>query len=221
MGITPRFMNTIFHESREITRKQMAELIDAATYAWRSDKPLSRSLTFNLKGLGGRRPQRFISTFTKLAGDWLATQDIERVYLWVLEWPPGQSLNCHLLVHVPAEVMAGFAKKERSWLRQAGLKWKPNVLLSQKIGIRRGKKDRKLTIGEYLTHLENALGYMLKGGNPKACNRLVIDHRFQGIIEGKRVGVAEAIGRKARTASGYTPPSSMRFALVFSHRHKL
>lgn len=211
-------MNSIQSESNVIQTSQMRELIDGADFAWRFDMPLTRSITFNLKH-EGVRPQEFISAFTKIAGDWLAIRSVPRAYEWVLECP--RSPNFHLLFHVPECFRDAFARKERPWLKQIGVKWRKGILQSQKVGIMPGKKNRKLSEAEYLVNLERALEYMMKGGNKKACDRLGIDHKFQGVIRGKRIATAECIGAAARTRAGYVPPKSTRESLLFRWRSRL
>ena len=167
-------VNSIGHVSPHITRAQVCEMIDAATFAWRSDIPLTVALHFQLERLE-RRPQQFISAYTKQVGDWLRTMKVPRIYIWALERPAGKSINAHMLVHIPDRLRKNFANMQRTWIRAAGLIWKPKTLRFQKIGIKPGTKDRQLGQGEYLMHLEIALGYMLKGTDVSTGSILRID----------------------------------------------
>src|SRR5262249_37178024 len=93
-------MNSSDHPSAFIGSKTMDNMVNGALFAWQEDMPLNRFLSFNL-GQSDKRAQEFVSKFTKLAGDWLRSLEVRRAYIWVLEHPPGKSLNLHLLVHVP------------------------------------------------------------------------------------------------------------------------
>jgi hypothetical protein len=184
--------------------------------------PLNRLLNFNLDHINCR-PQQFLSRFTKLAGDWLSTLECPRAHLWVIEEPPMRHLNAHLLFHVPSELNKRFKEKEKGWAVKAGITlWTSDALESQPLGIPKGRRFRELGEGEYLVHLENTLGYMLKGGDPDACQTLKLERqKFQGVITGKRAAVSESIGRNARKGFLHMPPESERYSLIFRWRCRL
>lgn len=212
--------NSVQSRSADISRAQAREVIDAATFAWYSDIPLTMILHFQLEKLE-RRPQEFISDYLKQVGDWLRIQGHPRIYIWVLEKPPGKSVNAHMLLHLPDALRKPFANMQRGWLKQAGLEWEKKVLRYQKIGIKPGSRDRPLGIGEYLMHLEIAVSYLLKGADKKTNAVLRIDQKPQGTISGKRVGISEGISKKARLQAGYEPPASERVTILFNRRSRL
>lgn len=198
----------------------MSDLIDAAAFADWQDMPLTRALHFNLKTFDGRS-QGFLSAFFKLSGDWLRSKGAPRVHIWVLEHPPAQSLNCHALCHVPADLMNDYSRKQRRWMRQAGLIWKPRTLKSERIADMHNKSRGAQSPGELLANLEYLLGYMMKGGRPDACAALMLDDEWQGYIRGKRCGVSENISIAARKAKGYKPPINTRQSILFRWRCRL
>jgi hypothetical protein len=207
-------------ESRYLSPMQMAGLIDGAAFAdWRGT-PFTRLLSFNLKLLPSR-PQDFITSFTKLAGDWLRSKGCPRAYEWVLEHPPTKSLNLHLLTAIPYEHMGSFARKERRWMREAGYVWRAGRLVSEILANPSNKSKGPQSPGELLCNTEGALGYMMKGGDPEACDVLMIEAEWQGLIRGKRCGVSQSISQGARDAAGYKPPKNMRESLLFRWRYQL
>jgi hypothetical protein len=206
--------------SSAIPKELVADLIDATSFAeWRGF-PLNRFVSIDLSGLE-MRPQKFISSFLKRVGDWLRTNASPVVYVWVLENPPRGHLNCHILVHVPELLMKRFRRRQRGWCEQAGARWNKSLIRSQKVGIKPGTRDRKLSLGERLEHTEYALSYMLKGADREVCDLLRIDWDAQGGIIGKRAGTSERIGRKARRQAGYSAPTSRRGAFLIADRYRL
>jgi hypothetical protein len=72
-----------------------------------------------------------------------------------------------------------------------------------------------------LANLEFVLGYLLKGSEPAICRALKLDYHFQGVIAGKRFGISESIGRRARRRAEYKRPQSQRLAVLFARRAML
>lgn len=213
-------MNRTGASSRWVTTKQACNLIDGANFAYECGFPLNRSISFDLNGLE-TRGQLFLGQFLKHCGDWLRMNHSPWTWAWVLENPLGGVLNAHIILHCPENLKRRFRLKENKWARLSGLPIKRKTKQSQKIGIRPGTRDRVLSDGEYLVHLERYVGYLLKGAKDAICDDLVIDHIPQGIVVGKRVAVSESISWKARTSSGFVVPLSNRVARIFPWRHRL
>jgi len=206
--------------SHAIQRALVAELIDATSFAEWCDFPLNRFVSIDLSGLE-MRPQKFISSFLKRVGDWLRMNASPVAYVWVLENPPRGHINCHILIHVPESLMRRFRLRQRHWCECTGAKWNKSFIRSQKVGIKPGTRDRKLSLGERLEHTEYALCYMLKGADREICELLRIEWHAQGRILGKRNGTSQSIGRKARQQAGYSPPLSRRGATLIGDRYLL
>jgi hypothetical protein len=204
-------MNSKDRPSISISAKQTAGVIDASIFAWSSGQPLTRFVTVNLKRVE-IRPQQFISAYTKLAGDWIATKDAPRTYIAVIEKPSPGPLNVHFLFHVPEPLMEGFTRKQTGWARQIGIRIIKGTIQSKALGTKAGRAE---SLGE------RTISYMLKGADPSACRLLRIDHVHQGVVLGKRIAVAQSIGAKARDEGGYRMAPSERMAMMFPRRYRL
>jgi hypothetical protein len=192
-------MNSKDRVSVCISAKQVSGVIDASIFAWTSGQPLTRFLTVNLKR-AEIRPQQFISAYTKLAGDWIATKNARRAYVGVIEKPSPGPLNVHFLFHVPEPLMEGFIHKQAGWARQTGIRVIKGTIHSRALGTKAGRAE---SFGEYLMNAERTISYMLKGADPSVCQLLRIDHVHQGVVSGKRITIAESIGAKARMAASH------------------
>jgi hypothetical protein len=191
-------MNNKHRISTTISDRHALNLIEAAEFADRKGWPLNHFLTINLTiaGIAMADAHAFITGLLKRAGDWLRTEDVPLVHLWVLENPPGHGLNVHILLHVPSRLRRSFFLLQRRWIRAAGASRKRRAVMSKPVGHRYRARDK--------VHHARALGglmkYFIKGAEPDTCEELDTRHEPQGVIVGKRSGVSESIGRKARAS---------------------
>lgn len=184
-------------------------LTEAADFSYYICKPLNRFISIHCEtaGIGMNRVHRFRSSFLKHAGDWLYLSDVPFCHLWVLENPSSGGLNLHILMHVPPELAAQFARRQRGWLKAAGAKCRAKVILSKWIGPR--DWDCPLP---YVRAFTGVMLYLLKGASPETCEMLSVGeatlrHVDQGVVHGKRCGVSETLGPKARATRKFFTPS--------------
>jgi hypothetical protein len=191
----------------------MAGFIDALTFAYERETPPTRHIVFNLKRLDNP-PQKINTAFLKQAGEFLAYRGVERVHLWTLERPLFGPLNLHILLHCPPSLANEFSSMEKGWAKRAGLPLKKGALHRKQI-------PEPIDSGAFLSSLESLGGYLLKGGDPQACNALGIHAVGQGTIYGKRCGWSQSIGKVAQERAGFRFKPSMRGALLFGCRYQL
>jgi hypothetical protein len=211
-------MNDGTRVSHFLTEKQVHQLLDAIAYAWRLERPLNFGITINLRIAEIRgRPQKFISAFTKYAGDWLRLRSVAPCYVWVLEIPPGSDPNVHIAFHWPAEHRQDgreLGNLLRGWLKKSGGHCTARALQHQSLPHPCDKDSDPKRHGMYCR-------YILKGTDPETCKRLGINHSTQGAIVGKRCGTSEHIGGAARRRSPLPPVSTERVTYygTFLYKH--
>jgi hypothetical protein len=197
-------MNNKHRKSMTISDGHALNMIEAAEFAYCKGWPLNHFVTVHLStaGIATADAHAFITRLVKSAGDWLRTKAIPLACLWVLENPPGHGLNVHILFHVPLRLRRCFVLFERRWIRAAGAARKRRAVMSKPVGRRYRARD----LAHYVRALAGLMKYLLKGADSGTCEELEIRHEPQGIIVGKRSGVSESIGWKARASepqSGY------------------
>ena len=143
---------------------------------------------------------RFIDLMTKA----LARHGSRTAVLWVHENAPGKKHkkggHCHLLVHVPAQLVPVVMARQRGWLRIiTGRPYIAGLIYSKPIGGRLG-----LEVGNpelYAANMQVALDYLLKGASPEAAANFGL-HKLMpgGHVLGKRCGTSQNIAAKARAA---------------------
>jgi len=164
-------------------------------------------------------------------GKWLSRRGVVLRFIWTRERVRGKGLHTHLQLHLPLtnpkpkklKLQASKTKTEKAWMKPP--KEKPTfakeaaAFLAKSGGFvdighlkgvwfERGSGTRRACAG--------SLKYLCKGmdhrdfvysanGETENLGALVgIEHRgFQGIIQMKRAGVSENIGRKTRAAAGW------------------
>ncbi|MCR6629364.1 MAG: hypothetical protein NVV74_04530 [Magnetospirillum sp.] len=199
--------------TRYISLQAVNNLTEAADFSYYICTPLNRFITIHCEaaGIGMSRVHRFRSSFLKHAGDWLYLNNVPFCHLWVLENPSSGGLNLHILMHVPPTLAAQFARRQRGWLKAAGAKCRAKVILSKWIGPR--DWDYPLP---YVRAFTGVVLYLLKGASPETCEMLSVGdvtllHVDQGVVHGKRCGVSETLGPKARATRKFYTPSGAQY----------
>lgn len=158
----------------------------ARCQGWRLNRSISIAFKANLC------PSRTVvalGRFLKLAGDWLRTKGVTPAYVWVIENPPDADEHAHIVIHLPAELRADFARLQRGWLVKTGTYFGAGVIKSENLQCFPDEPIKEL----------GPLRYLLKGCGQQTRAFFGIDHRgSQGVVEGKRCGVAQSIGCQAR-----------------------
>lgn len=139
---------------------------------------------------------RFLDLLTKA----LARHGSCTAWLWVHENCGPKGGHCHLLAYVPADLVRVITKLQRGWLRLiSGQPYRAHVIKSKPIGGRLGLEVSNRDL--HAANLETVLAYMLKGANREAAIQFDLKRLHPGgRVIGKRCGVSQNIGPKARKA---------------------
>lgn len=146
--------------------------------------------------------------FTDLITKALARHGSRTAWLWVHENSGPKGGHCHLLAHVPAELVAAITGLQRGWLRRiTGQPYRKRVIRSEPIGGRLGLEAGNPEL--HAINLEAALAYVLKGASPEAASQFNLERLEPGgRVIGKRCSTSQNIGAKARQACGSTAHST-------------
>lgn len=194
--------NRADRESYALTAAQIGNLKAAERHAAKIGLPFTRMITIHWQAAGVPLAGIVKATgrFTDLMAKALARHKSGTAWLWVHENCGPKGGHCHLLAHVPADLVPVIAGLQRGWLRLiTGKPYRKRVIHSKPIGGRLG-----LEIGNpdlHAINLEAALAYVLKGASPEAASQFGLERLEPGgRIIGKRCGTSQNIGAKARKA---------------------
>lgn len=187
-------------ESHSLTLVQVGNLIAAGLHANAIGLPFTRMLTIHWQAAGvalegmAKATGRYLDLLTKA----LARHGSETSWLWVHENGDRKGGHCHLLVHVPADLVSLVTGLQRGWLRRiTGKVYRAGVIHSKPIGGRLG-----LEVGNpdlHAINLDVALAYVLKGVCPDVASQFGLERLEPGgRVIGKRCGTSQNIGRKSR-----------------------
>lgn len=188
--------------SHALNPSQVASLIAARLYADTIGLPLNRMITIHWQAADVALAcmPKATGRFTDLMAKTIARHGCKTAWGWVHENSGVKGGHCHLLAHVPADLVSLVTDLQRGWLRRiTGKKYRARVILSKPVGGRLG-----LEVGNPSLHAVNldvALAYVLKGASPEAAS--LFDLKLLesgGCVIGKRCGTSQNIGAKARKA---------------------
>lgn len=186
--------------SYSLTPAQVANLRAAVEHARRIGLPLNRMMTVHWQAAGVplEAMARATGRLTDLLSKALTRHGSRTAWAWVHESGEGKGGHCHLLAHVPPALALLVARRQRSWLKRiTGRPYRPRTLLSKPIGGMLGLETGNPDL--HAANLTAALGYLTKGIDPEAaegCNITKLE--AGGRVIGKRCGVSQNIGPKAR-----------------------
>jgi hypothetical protein len=137
---------------------------------------------------------RFIDLMTKA----LARHGSGTAWLWTHENGPRKGGHCHLLIHVPADLVPVLTRLQRGWLRSiSGQPYRARVIRSKPIGGRLGLETTNPDL--HALNLDAAFAYVLKGANPEAASKFGLTTLEPGgRVIGKRCSTSQNIAAKAR-----------------------
>lgn len=193
-------------ESYAITAAQIANLKAAERHSEKIGLPFTRMITIHWEAAGvplagmAKATGRFTGLLTKA----LARHGSGTAWVWVHENVPGKGHDkgghCHLLAHVPADLVSRLTGLQRGWLRRiTGHPYRARVIHSKPIGGRLGLEAANPDL--HTINLEVALAYALKGAAPEAASQFGLERQEpSGRIIGKRCGTSQNIAAKARKA---------------------
>lgn len=192
--------NSAARQSKAISTCQIIELRAAARHAREIGLPFTRMITIHWEAAGvplksmAKGTGRFIELLTKA----LARHGCQTTVLWVHENGEGKGAHCHLLAHIPGEMVSRVTRLQRGWLRRITEQpYKRRVIHSKPIGGRLG--DELANPAHHAINLEVALGYVLKGASEEAAECFGLDRLEPGgLVIGKRCGTSQNIGKAAR-----------------------
>ena len=187
-------------ESYHLTATQIANLTAAERHATAIGLPFTRMISIHWEAAGvplqgmSKATGRFIDLMCKA----LARHGSGTAWLWVHEGGEGKGGHCHLLIHVPAYLVARVTGLQRSWLRRiSGNPYRARVIKSRPIGGRLG-----LEVGNpdlHAINLQAALAYVFKGASYDAASQFDLTRLEPGgLVIGKRCGTSQNLGAKAR-----------------------
>lgn len=188
-------------ESLALTGAQAVNLIEAARHATAIGLPFTRMMTIHWQASGVPLEDMAAATgrFTDLLSKALARHGSRTAWLWVHENGDGKGGHCHMLVHIPFDLVPMVQKRRRQWLRRiTGNPFRPRVVKTDALGRRLGLEASNPEL--LAENVAKALGYLLKGMTPHVPVAAFLKRLEPGgRIIGKRCGTSQNIGHKARS----------------------
>lgn len=194
--------NRADRESHALTAAQIGNLKAAERHAGKIGLPFTRMISIHWQAAGvplagmAKATGRFTDLMTKA----LARHGSGTAWLWAHENCGPKGGHCHLLAHVPADLVSRMTALQRGWLRRITLQpYRARVIHSKPIGGRLGLEAGNPEL--HAINLQVALAYVLKGASPQAASRFHLERLDSGgRIIGKRCGTSQNIGANARKA---------------------
>lgn len=194
--------NRADRESQALTAAQIGNLKAAKPHAGAIGLPFTRMITIHWEATGVPLEGMAKATgrFTDLMAKALARHGSKTTWLWAHENCGPKGGHCHLLAHVPADLVPILTALQRGWLRRiTGQPYRARVIHSKPIGGRLGLEAGNPDL--HAINLEAALAYVMKGASPEAASQFALERLEPGgRVIGKRCGTSQNIGAKARKA---------------------
>lgn len=195
--------NDAKRESLALKAGQIAKLSAAEGHSRIIGLPFTRMITIHWKAAGVPLAGMVVATgsFVNSLTRWLSRRGHRTAWLWVHENADDKGWHCHLLAHVPADLVKPLVGAQKRWLRRiTGRPYRARVIRSDPIGRR-----LRLEASNPELHFENAraaLAYVCKGAPQSVLDAAGIgrQHKPQGLIIGKRCSASQNINRSARKA---------------------
>ncbi|HEY0959757.1 MAG TPA: hypothetical protein VGE05_10875 [Novosphingobium sp.] len=195
--------NRADRESYSLTAAQIGNLKAAERHAEKIGLPFTRMISIHWEAAGVPLAGMAKATarFTDLMAKAIARNKHRTAWLWTHENCGPKGGHCHLLAHVPADLVPVLMALQRGWLRRiTGKPYRARVIHSKPIGGRLGLEAGNPDL--HAVNLEAALAYVLKGASPEAVSQFALDRLEPGgRVIGKRCGTSQNIGAKARAAA--------------------
>ena len=192
--------NLASRESHGLKAAHIANLIAATAHADAIGLPFTRMVTIHWEAAGVPLADMAKATgrYTDLMTKALARHGCGAAWLWTHENGDGKGGHCHLLAHVPADLVPVLTGLQRGWLRRiTGRPYRARVIHSKPIGGRLGLEAGNPDL--HAINLEAALAYVLKGSRLATASQFALPRLEPGgRVIGKRCGTSQNIGAKAR-----------------------
>lgn len=195
--------NCAKRESLALKGPQIDNLSAAEAHSRKIGLPFTRMITVHWKAAGvplermAAATGSFIDSLTR----WLLRRGHRTAWLWVHENAGDKGWHCHLLAHVPPDLVKPLVGAQKRWLRRiTDRKYRAKVIRSDPIGGR-----LRLETGNPELHFQNAraaLAYLCKGAPQAVLDAAGIErqHKPQGLVIGRRCSASQNINRTAREA---------------------
>lgn len=187
-------------ESHALTAAQITNLRAAERHANQIGLPFTRMITIHWEAAGVPLDGMVRATgrFTDLLGKLLARYGRRSAWLWVMENGENKGGHCHMLAHVPADLVATLTPLQRRWLHKiTGRPYRSRVIHSKPIGGRLGLEHGNPEL--HAANVTAALSYLSKGADREAGPKLGLERlEAGGLVIGKRCSASQNINRKAR-----------------------
>ncbi len=198
--------NRANRESYALTAANISNLRAAKGHAEWIGQPFTRMITIHWESAGVPLVNMVQATsrFVDLLSKTLARHGCETTWLWVLENGDDKGGHCHLLAHVPADLVQIVTDRQKRWLRRiTGKPYKKDVIFSRPVGLLLGLEESNPDL--HAINLEVAFGYMCKGAPQDVLNAagIIRAHQKNGRVIGRRCSTSQNIGPKARRGVGY------------------
>jgi hypothetical protein len=204
--------NRADRESHALTATQIANLGAAERHAVAIGLPFTRMLTIHWEAAGVPLAGMAQATgrFADLMGKAMARHGSGFAWLWTHENGDRKGGHCHLLAHVPADLVPVITRLQLGWLRRiTGRPYLRRVICSKPIGGRLGLEVSNPALHAH--NLEVVLGYVLKGASRDAASQFGLERvEPGGRVIGKRCGTSQNIGSKARKATAFAHSARAR-----------
>lgn len=195
--------NSAARQSHALSDVQIGNLKAAERFTNEIGLPFTRMITIHWEAAGVALEQMAKATgrFIDLLSKTLARHGGATAWLWVHENGDRKGGHAHILAHVPPELAPRVSKLQRGWLRSiTGKPYRKRVIRSKPIGGLLGLERRNPTL--HAVNREEAVAYVLKGASQAAAEKFSLNRLEPGgLVIGKRCGVSQNIGPKARASA--------------------
>jgi hypothetical protein len=192
--------NSAYRETLALTADQVRNLKAATLHASVIGLPFTRMISVHWQAAGVSLDGMTAATgrYLDLMAKAIRRHGFRTTWLWVHENGDGKGGHCHVLAHVPPSLIRRITTLQKSWLKAiTDRSYKRGVVCSRPVGGRVGLETGNPAI--HALNLDYALSYVLKGADNTASEQENLT-RIEpgGRIIGKRCGVSQNIGPKAR-----------------------
>ena len=196
--------NLATRQSHALSVAHVSNLIAAAQHADTIGRPFTRMISIHWEAAGVPLGAMAKATgrYTDLMAKAITRHGGGSAWLWTHENCGPKGGHCHLLAHVPADLVSRLTGLQRGWLRRiTGKPYQARVIRSAPIGGRLGLETGNPDL--HAINLEAALAYVLKGASPKTASQFGFERLEPGgRVIGRRCSTSQNIGAKARKLGG-------------------
>ena len=195
--------------SHALTLHQCQQLLWASSHATLAGCPFNRHTTLHHEAIGipNSAGHDAVATLIKLASDYLAVNGYRLHWIYTRENGLDKGAHAHILWHIPPAQSKGFFKRWPKWrakliqrYSRLGTGRGGRAIMTRPIG--GSQKAYGSNYQAFSFHLDQTLGYVLKGASHEVIKRLSLSkpHQAGGAIIGRRAGWWQKHGPKRKSA---------------------